>query len=92
MLTIDLTVYVSGVDLMDAAGPSDGLVTDSVRDTGAEVVSQWEAELLQEMLQEFLQGATEDGDAKAQVRTAHLNTIHKQKQVTWLPFTSCFLL
>ncbi|XP_028283523.1 uncharacterized protein CXorf38 homolog [Parambassis ranga] len=66
MLTIDLTVYVSGVDLMDSAGPSDGLDTDSVRDTGAEVVSQWEAELLQEMLQEFLQGAAEDEDAKTQ--------------------------
>ncbi|XP_023154020.1 uncharacterized protein CXorf38 [Amphiprion ocellaris] len=71
MLTVDLSIYVSGVDRMDSAGLLNGLESDSVNQlTGPEIsaglVSQWESELLQEMLQEILQVSAEDGDALTQ--------------------------
>ncbi|XP_030608365.1 uncharacterized protein CXorf38 homolog isoform X2 [Archocentrus centrarchus] len=46
----------------------DGLETDqaSHKETGADEVSQWEAALLQEILQELLHAAAEDGDAQTQ--------------------------
>ncbi|KAF7223003.1 uncharacterized protein CXorf38 isoform X2 [Nothobranchius furzeri] len=69
MLTVDLSICVSGVDRVDSAGPLEGCESDFVSqlETSAEKVSQWETELLQEMLQEYLHvAAEEDGDAKAQ--------------------------
>ncbi|XP_047444535.1 uncharacterized protein CXorf38-like [Mugil cephalus] len=67
MLALDLSICVSGMDQMDSSGLSDGIVSDSVSESGTstELVSQWEAELLQEMLQECLHTA-EDDDTKAQ--------------------------
>lgn len=71
MLTIDLTIYVSGVDRMDYAGSVNELESDSVNqltrpEISASLISQWESELLQEMLQEILQVAAEDGDTVTQ--------------------------
>uniref|UniRef100_A0A1A8BT80 Chromosome X open reading frame 38 n=1 Tax=Nothobranchius kadleci TaxID=1051664 RepID=A0A1A8BT80_NOTKA len=69
MLTVDLSICVSGVDRVDSDGPLEGCESDFVSqlETSAEKVSQWETELLQEMLQEYLHvAAEEDGDAKAQ--------------------------
>lgn len=62
MLTVDLSIYVSGVDGIDSAGV---LESDSVNqltrpEISASLVSQWESELLQEMLQEILHVASED--------------------------------
>lgn len=56
MLKLDLSISVAGTDLMD------GLVADSVSQSNvsSDLVSQWEAELLQEMLQEFLHTPAED--------------------------------
>uniref|UniRef100_A0A3Q0RMQ5 Uncharacterized protein n=1 Tax=Amphilophus citrinellus TaxID=61819 RepID=A0A3Q0RMQ5_AMPCI len=69
MLAIDLSIYVSDLDQMDSGGLKDGLETDqaSHKETGADEVSQWEAALLQEILQELLHAAAEDGDAQTQV-------------------------
>ena len=75
MLSVDLSISVSGVDQMDSAGLLDGLHVDSVSqlEMSAELISQWETELLQEMLQECLNAAPqdEDGDAKTQVMGTH---------------------
>ncbi|XP_037537395.1 uncharacterized protein CXorf38-like [Nematolebias whitei] len=57
MLTVDLSICVFGVDRMDSAGPDSD--ADSQLEASAELVGQWEAELLQEMLQECL--CAEDG-------------------------------
>ncbi|XP_060900089.1 uncharacterized protein CXorf38 homolog [Labrus mixtus] len=64
MLTVDLSIWVSGLDCLDSAG-LDGLETDTVSqwETNADLISQWEAELLQERLQELLHA---DDDTKAQ--------------------------
>ncbi|XP_070701773.1 uncharacterized protein CXorf38-like [Pempheris klunzingeri] len=65
MLTVDLTIYVSGLDRMDAA-ELDGLQCDSVSqwEISATSISQWEAELLAERLKELLHaaGAGDDDD------------------------------
>lgn len=78
MLTVDLSISVSGVDRMDSAGLLAGLESDSVnqREASAELLSQWETELLQEMLQECLLVAAEDDvDGQNQVGAASsLNT------------------
>lgn len=71
MLTVDLSIYVCGVDRMDSAGLSNELESDSVNqpsrpEISAGLVSQWESELLQEMLQEILQVAAEDSDTVTQ--------------------------
>lgn len=65
MLSLDLSICVSGLDRMDSAA-LDGLESDSVcqMKTSAGLISQWEAELLQERLQELLHAA--DDDAKTQ--------------------------
>ncbi|XP_037642651.1 uncharacterized protein LOC119498157 [Sebastes umbrosus] len=65
MLTVDLSICVSGLDRMDSAD-LDGIECDFVSqwETSADLISQWEAELLQERLQELL-GAAED-DPKTQ--------------------------
>ncbi|XP_059200933.1 uncharacterized protein CXorf38 homolog isoform X2 [Centropristis striata] len=65
MLTIDLSICVSGLDRMDSADP-DGIESDSVSqwEPSADLISQWEAELLKESLQELL--AAEDDDTKTQ--------------------------
>lgn len=64
MLTIDLSICVFGVDRLDSAGMDAESVSE--QETSAELVGQWEAELLQEVLQEYLHAADEeDEDAKA---------------------------
>ncbi|KAK9539317.1 hypothetical protein VZT92_004430 [Zoarces viviparus] len=65
MLSLDLSICVSGLDRMDSAA-LDGLESDFVHqwETSAGLISQWEAELLQERLQELLHAA--DDDAKTQ--------------------------
>ncbi|KAF0047303.1 hypothetical protein F2P81_000936 [Scophthalmus maximus] len=62
MLTVDLSVCVSGSDRLD------GLKFDAVHEsaTADHPISQWEAELLQERLQELLH--VDDDDAKTRVR------------------------
>ncbi|MEQ2260583.1 hypothetical protein XENORESO_020780 [Xenotaenia resolanae] len=64
MLTVELSICVFGVDRLDSAGPLAGLDPDSVneQETSAELVSQWEAELLQEVLQECLHAANEEDE------------------------------
>ncbi|KAM9349666.1 uncharacterized protein CXorf38 homolog isoform 1-T1 [Symphorus nematophorus] len=63
MLTVDLSICVSGLDRMDSA-ELDGLEHDSVSqlEISANLISQWEAELLQERLQELLHAAAADDD------------------------------
>ncbi|KAK2895644.1 uncharacterized protein CXorf38 isoform X1 [Channa argus] len=65
MLRADFSIWVSGVDQMDSVDLK-GLESDSVRTgmSSAELISQWEAELLQERLQELLHD--DDYDAKTQ--------------------------
>ncbi|XP_004567287.3 uncharacterized protein CXorf38 isoform X1 [Maylandia zebra] len=67
MLTLNLSIYVSGLDQMDSGGLGDGLEADFVshKESGADV-GQWEAELLEEMLQELLHAADEDTDSQTQ--------------------------
>ncbi|CAI5641967.1 uncharacterized protein CXorf38 [Oreochromis niloticus] len=67
MLTLNLSIYVSGLDQMDSGGLDDGLEVDFVshKESGADV-GQWEAELLEEMLQELLHAADEDTDSQTQ--------------------------
>nr|XP_019956994.1 PREDICTED: uncharacterized protein CXorf38 homolog [Paralichthys olivaceus] len=64
MLTVDLSVCVSGLDQMDAA-TAQGLECDSFGQSRAivDLVSQWETELLQEKLQELLH-TDDDEDAE----------------------------
>uniref|UniRef100_A0A3Q1GK28 Uncharacterized protein n=1 Tax=Acanthochromis polyacanthus TaxID=80966 RepID=A0A3Q1GK28_9TELE len=71
MLTVDLSIYVSGADRMDSADLVNELQSDSDNqrpkpEICADLVSRWESELLQEMLQEILQVAAEDGDTMTQ--------------------------
>lgn len=67
MLALDLSIWISGVDQMDSVN-LDGLETDSVStlENTAGLISQWEAELLQEALQELLHAANAP-DTEAQV-------------------------
>lgn len=72
MLTVDLSICVSGLDRMDSTLPEE-IGSDSVHQISGDIISQWEAELLQERLQELLRAANdaaaEDGDnTKTQVR------------------------
>lgn len=78
MLTVDLSIYVSGWDQMDSA-VMDGIECDSTSQckTSANLISQWEAELLQERLQELLHAAADDDDdddTKTQVRKINPDT------------------
>ncbi|XP_073347335.1 uncharacterized protein CXorf38 homolog [Pagrus major] len=63
MLTVDLSICVSGLDQRDSA-LRDGLECDTVSQwqISAGAISQWEAELLRERLQELLHAATDDDD------------------------------
>ncbi|XP_029309511.1 uncharacterized protein CXorf38 homolog isoform X2 [Cottoperca gobio] len=65
MLTVDLSIFVSGLDRMDSA-VHEGLHCDSVSqwETSADLISQWEAELLQERLQELLHAAADAQDTE----------------------------
>uniref|UniRef100_A0A3Q1HKI4 Uncharacterized protein n=2 Tax=Anabas testudineus TaxID=64144 RepID=A0A3Q1HKI4_ANATE len=68
MLAVDLSIWISGVDQMDSVDLT-GIETDSVSkwESTADLISQWEAELLQEKLQELLHAADDDhDDAKTQ--------------------------
>ncbi|CAG5897095.1 unnamed protein product [Menidia menidia] len=62
MLSLDLSICISGVDQMDSPDLPIRLkgASGSQSETSAELVSQWEGELLQEMLQERLHAAAED--------------------------------
>ncbi|XP_034411810.1 uncharacterized protein CXorf38-like [Cyclopterus lumpus] len=70
MLSVDLSICVSGLDQMDSAA-LEGLECDSVSqwETSADLISQWEAELLQEMLQELLQAADDDAKDTEQLKS-----------------------
>lgn len=76
MLTVDLSICVSGLDRMDSAY-LDGIESDSVSqwEISGDLISQWEAELLQERLQELLRAAAADdednNDTKTQVQTTN---------------------
>ncbi|XP_031162676.1 uncharacterized protein CXorf38 [Sander lucioperca] len=61
MLSVDLSICVSGLDRMDSAN-LDGIECDSFSqwEASADLISQWEAELLQESLQELLHAADDD--------------------------------
>lgn len=61
MLTVDLSICVSGLDRMDSAAV-DGLQHDSVNQQEPSVIGQWEAELLQERLQELLHASPAEDD------------------------------
>lgn len=92
MLAVDLSIWISGVDQMDSVD-LEGLGTDSVNtlESTADLISQWEAELLQEKLQELLHAATAP-DTKTQVWrvntaacelcVAELNVIHKNTDIS----------
>lgn len=59
MLRTDLSIHIHGLDQMD----SENIVTDSVHDEiSADLIVQWEAELLQKRLQELLE-ETDDANA-----------------------------
>ncbi|KAM3604354.1 uncharacterized protein V6R79_009914 [Siganus canaliculatus] len=58
MLTIDLSICVSGLDQMDSAAVESDAVSQS--EISADIISQWEAELVQERLQELLHPAGDD--------------------------------
>ncbi|RVE61575.1 hypothetical protein OJAV_G00172000 [Oryzias javanicus] len=64
MLAVDLSICIYGEDETDSAC----MFSDSTRqqETGAEMVSQWEAALLQEMLQECLHATADSEEANAQ--------------------------
>lgn len=76
MLNADLSICVSGLDRTDSV-LVDGLEFDTVSqwETSASAIGQWEAELLQERLQELLHAATDenDGDTKTRVRRTNQN-------------------
>nr|XP_040027800.1 uncharacterized protein CXorf38 homolog [Gasterosteus aculeatus aculeatus] len=65
MLSVDLAICVSGLDRMDSAAP-DGLESDSVShwEISGVLIGQWEAELLQESLQESLHAADDDATTR----------------------------
>lgn len=68
MLSMNLSIYISGLVRVDGArleSAACGQLEISV-----ELISQWEAELLQERLRELLCSATDEDndDAKAQVQ------------------------
>ncbi|XP_030257590.1 uncharacterized protein CXorf38 homolog isoform X2 [Sparus aurata] len=69
MLITDLSICVSGLDRTDSA-LVDGLECDTVSqwETSAGTISQWEAELLQERLQELLHAATHEDDGATKTR------------------------
>lgn len=73
MLAVDLSICVFGEDQTDSAC----MLNDSIRqlETSAEVVSQWEAALLQEMLQECLHAAPDSEAANAQVGQTSLSML-----------------
>lgn len=75
MLTIDLSICVSGLDQIDSAN-LDGIECDSVSqwETSADLISQWEAELLQERLQELLHATANDDDDDTKTRVRRTNT------------------
>lgn len=75
MLTVDLSICVSGLDRMDSTLPEE-IGSDSVHQISGDIIRQWEAELLQERLQELLRAANDaaaedDDNTKSQVRRTH---------------------
>lgn len=90
MLTVDLSICVYGVDRLDSAGTDPDSVSE--QETSPEVVSQWEAELLQEVLQECLQAANEeDEDAKSHVGRSNSNSFCFVFSHVAHPLTLCLL-
>lgn len=65
MLSINLSIYVSGLDRMDSAALEE-IESDSVNqwEISADLIVQWEAELLQERLRELLQAADDDAETQ----------------------------
>ncbi|CAN9503060.1 unnamed protein product [Ophioblennius macclurei] len=70
MLKLDLSISVAGMDF------TDGLESDSISQSnaGPDFVRQWEAELLEEVLQEVLHSSAEDGETDA-TDTEHLQAL-----------------
>ncbi|KAK5879431.1 hypothetical protein CesoFtcFv8_024732 [Champsocephalus esox] len=70
MLSVDLSICVSGLDFSDSA-VMDGLECDSVSqlEPSPDLISQWEAELLQERLQELLHAADHDTQDTEQLKS-----------------------
>lgn len=81
MLTVDLSICVSGLDRRDSAYLH-GIETDTVSqwEISGDLIGQWEAELLQLTLQELLcAAADEDHYTKTQVQRANSDTsVHLQ--------------
>ncbi|KAM7378903.1 hypothetical protein PAMP_004493 [Pampus punctatissimus] len=71
MLTVDFSIHTTGSDLMDSA-VFQGLESDSATqlEISADLISQWEAELLQEKLQELLHAAADDDDDNDETQEA----------------------
>ncbi|KAK5859681.1 hypothetical protein PBY51_021215 [Eleginops maclovinus] len=70
MLSVDLSICVSGLDSIDSDAMG-GLECDSVSqgEPSADLISQWEAELLQERLQELLHAADHDTQGTEQLKS-----------------------
>ncbi|KAK1892750.1 putative protein CXorf38 like [Dissostichus eleginoides] len=70
MLSADLSIRVSGLDFTDST-VMHGLELDSVSqwEPSADLISQWEAELLQERLQELLHAADHDTQDTEQLKS-----------------------
>ncbi|XP_010788034.1 uncharacterized protein CXorf38 [Notothenia coriiceps] len=70
MLSVDLSIHVSGLDFIDSA-VMDGLECDSVnqREPSPDLIRQWEADLLQERLQELLHAADHDTQDTEQLKS-----------------------
>lgn len=69
MLTVDLSIYVSGLEETDSAY-LEGIQSDTLSqwEISGDLISQWESELLQEQLQDLLcAAADEDDHTKTQV-------------------------
>ncbi|KAJ4944186.1 hypothetical protein JOQ06_012731 [Pogonophryne albipinna] len=70
MLSADLSIRVTGLDFTDST-VMHGLERDSVSqwEPSADLISQWEAELLQERLQELLPAADHDTQDTEQLKS-----------------------
>ncbi|XP_028328661.1 uncharacterized protein CXorf38 homolog isoform X2 [Gouania willdenowi] len=76
MLNLDLSICVYGEDHLDSSGLLDKVVYESASQSqpNADLIIQWEAELLQETLQEFLHTSAADGDDEEEDTAKTLDT------------------
>ncbi|KAM7401182.1 hypothetical protein PAMA_005394 [Pampus argenteus] len=82
MMTVDLSIRTTGSDLMDSAA-FEGLEFDSAiqLEISADLISQWEAELLQEKLQELLHAAADDGETRVRRTNIYIYLIFIQSHL-----------